>query len=71
MPFTLLAARVEHGGGHGGGFMQNCRLVTRATSIAATDVSGGSRLVVRPVDPLTVAELRAETRRRYPAFTTR
>ena len=62
--------RADHGGGAGGGFMQNCPVVTRATSITATDVAGGSRLLVRAVGTLSVAELRAETRRRHAAFTT-
>ncbi len=56
--------RAEHGGGGGGGFMQNCPVVTRATSITASDIPRGVRLRVRPTGALTVAALRAETRRR-------
>lgn len=56
--------QAEHGGGGGGGFMQNCPVVTRSTSITASDIPRGVRLRVRPTGALTVAALRAETRRR-------
>ena len=62
------AKRTEQGGGGGGGFMQNCPVVTRATSITATDVTGGSRLDVHPIGSLTADVLRTETRRRRAAF---
>ena len=62
------AARTEHGGGAGGGFMQNCPVVIRSTSISAVDVAGGTRLLMRPLAPLTVADLRAEVGRRLTAF---
>jgi hypothetical protein len=61
--------RGEHGGGAGGGFMQNCPVVARSTTIEATDIPGGSRLVVRAGPDLTAPELRAETRRRHAALT--
>lgn len=58
------SGRAEHGGGGGGGFMQNCPVVTRSTSITASDIPRGVRLRVRPTGALTVAALRADTRRR-------
>lgn len=65
---TDQAARKDHGGGDGGGFMRNCPVVVRDTRVDATDVAGGSRLVVRPTGALTVADLRTETRRRHDAL---
>ncbi|HUQ01116.1 MAG TPA: hypothetical protein VM261_01415 [Kofleriaceae bacterium] len=62
------AARKDHGGGDGGGFMRNCPVVTRDTRIVAEDVDGGSRLVVQPTTASALAELRAETRRRHDAL---
>lgn len=62
------AARGEHGGGAGGGFMQNCPVVIRSTSITTADLPDGVRLEVRPRGSLTVDELRADTRRRQAAL---
>lgn len=64
------ANRGEHGGGAGGGFMQNCPVVARSTTIDATHIPRGAVLLVRPTGDLTIAALRTETRRRQSALIT-
>lgn len=64
------AQQGEHGGGAGGGFMQNCPVVARDTTIEATELPGGSTLRVRPAGTFTTAALQAETRRRQAELAT-
>ena len=67
----LAAGRVDrsaHGGGEGGGNLRNCPVVVKDTQITVVDVNGGSRIIVQPAGPLTVEDLRTETRRRFDAL---
>jgi hypothetical protein len=62
--FSAGRSSEKHGGGHGGGFMRNCPIVTRDAKVSAEDIDGGLRITVTPNDPKDLAELRAKARER-------
>jgi hypothetical protein len=62
---------VKHGAGAGGGWMRDCPVVSKDTVVVGADIAGGSRIVVRPKGAGSVADLRAETRRRHEALSKR
>lgn len=66
--FTSGRGRDQHGGGKGGGFMRNCPVVSKDTSVVASDIERGVVVVVTATQPEAVDELRAETRRRLAAL---
>lgn len=57
-----------HGGGQGGR-MHNCPVLTTGVVISETDLPGGARLVVVPVKPDDVEQMRQDTVLRAKAFT--
>ena len=62
--FTAGRSKQRHGGGHGGGFMRNCPIVTRDAKVEATDDPDGVTITVTPNDPDDLADLRADARER-------
>jgi len=63
--FTAGRASEKHGGGHGGGFMRNCPIVTKDAKVAADEIDGGVRITVTPNDPKNIPEIRAKARARF------
>jgi hypothetical protein len=53
------------GSGHGGGGLGMCEVVLKDTTVTATDVDGGSKLVVKPIKPVDLEWLKKETRTRH------
>ena len=57
------------GSGHGGGGLGMCEIVLKDTTVTATDVDGGSKLVVKPIKPVDLEWLKKETHTRHLANT--
>src|SRR5512140_1381037 len=62
--FTAGRANEKHGGGHGGGFMRNCPIVTKDSKVTADEIDGGVRITVTPNNPKNILEIRAKARER-------
>ena len=53
------------GSGHGGGGLGMCEIVLKDTTVTATDVDGGSKIVVKPIKPVDLEWLKKETHTRH------
>ncbi len=54
----------KHGDGKGGGFMRNCPVVTKDSTIVAANTDSGVTLTVTPNDPTKLDDLRKTARER-------
>jgi hypothetical protein len=55
---------VHDGEGHGGGGLGLCVVVLKDTTVTASDVDGGSKIVVKPTKPVDLEWLKKETHAR-------
>ena len=61
----------RHNTGKGGGWMRDCPVVTRDTTVKGAEIERGFRVVVHAVEPAATDTLRQETRRRMAALAER
>jgi hypothetical protein len=62
--FTAGRSNEKHGGGHGGGFMRNCPIVTKDSKVVAAEIAGGVSITVLPNDATSIPEIRTKARER-------